>query len=175
MPANRRAQSWDVCVWIRPLTIGYDYLGRGQVSMFECWRGKNEYEKMKSYGVSILLHRQTKTLCIIIKTSVWLVPDSFRVFSYPPHAVYRDGDGMNVQTNYCTFCTRRDSAGAPAGFHVQSHVCTFMKTCPAVSQQNVEDWFSCFSYLFLHFFSLCSSRECSLEEWCIPYFFFNPA
>ena len=30
MPANRRAQSWDVCVWIRPLTIGYDYLGRAR-------------------------------------------------------------------------------------------------------------------------------------------------
>ena len=28
MPANRRAQSWDVCVWIRPLTIGCDYRGR---------------------------------------------------------------------------------------------------------------------------------------------------
>ena len=30
MPANRRAQSWDVCVWIRPLTIGYDYRGRAR-------------------------------------------------------------------------------------------------------------------------------------------------
>ena len=30
MPANRRAQSWGVCVWIRPLTIGYDYCGRAR-------------------------------------------------------------------------------------------------------------------------------------------------
>ena len=30
MAANRRAQSWDVCVWIRPLTIGCDYRGRAR-------------------------------------------------------------------------------------------------------------------------------------------------
>ena len=30
-----------------------------------------------------------------------------------------------------------------------------------------------FSYYFLHFFSLCFSQVCSLEKWCIPYFFFN--
>ena len=28
MPTNRRAHSWDVCVWIWPLTIGWDYRGR---------------------------------------------------------------------------------------------------------------------------------------------------
>ena len=30
MPANRRAQSSDVCVWIWPLTIGYVYRGRAR-------------------------------------------------------------------------------------------------------------------------------------------------
>ena len=30
MPANRQAQLWGVCVWIRRLTIGYDYRGRAR-------------------------------------------------------------------------------------------------------------------------------------------------
>ena len=34
MPASRRAQSWRVCVWIRPVTIGYDYRG--------CARGRRK-------------------------------------------------------------------------------------------------------------------------------------
>ena len=54
MPPNRRAQSWDVWVWIRPLTIGWDYRG--------CARGRRKSARrvngllvfwVPDYGVSI--------------------------------------------------------------------------------------------------------------------------
>ena len=80
----------------------------GQVSMFECWSGKqrvrkNEYLRSQHAAApadkSSLHHHQNVGLTCTRLVSRVFLPSPYRT-------VYRDGNGMNVQTNYCTSCTR---------------------------------------------------------------------
>ena len=87
------------------------------VSMFECWSGRQrvrKHELLRSHCQhaaapvdknSLHHHQNVGLTCTRLVSRVFL-PSPYRT-------VYWDGDGMNVQTNYFTFCTRwqRGSTG----------------------------------------------------------------